>query len=273
MDKINFENLPSTNTPLTAERLNQMQTNIDTQKAESTIVSDAYDSTQTYDVGDYCIYNNALYKCTTAISTAEEFNSVHWIAVKVSDELNNKLDKVINVTTAGTSCNDYLDDGIYWFGTAEVLPSDSPVNGIYGWLEVIAGQGVIRQIWHRSGSINSTNMFQTYVRIKLGGSWSSWGKYVTRNEIDELEIDSDKVSGGTTWSKTLSNGTYLIVLTRTNGATSAGLYIANINNYSFLTTVSAYYGGAGVELTLSDKTVSITPNAVMTATVVKLTGR
>lgn len=92
MDKINFENLPSTNTPLTAERLNEMQTNIDTQKAESTIVSDAYDPTQTYAVGDYCIYNNTLYRCNTAITTAEAWNSAHWTATSIASELENRLE-------------------------------------------------------------------------------------------------------------------------------------------------------------------------------------
>lgn len=41
MDKINFENLPSTNTPVSAENLNLLQTNVDNAKIEKTInVSD-----------------------------------------------------------------------------------------------------------------------------------------------------------------------------------------------------------------------------------------
>jgi len=57
-------------------------------KAEiQTPISDQYDTTKTYDVGDYCIYNNTLYKCTTEISTAEEFDSSHWTVVNVSEEL------------------------------------------------------------------------------------------------------------------------------------------------------------------------------------------
>lgn len=38
MDKINFENLPSTNTPLNATNLNQVQTNVDNAKLEKTVV-------------------------------------------------------------------------------------------------------------------------------------------------------------------------------------------------------------------------------------------
>lgn len=38
MQKINFENLPSTNTPLNASNLNQVQTNVDNAKLEKTVV-------------------------------------------------------------------------------------------------------------------------------------------------------------------------------------------------------------------------------------------
>ena len=37
-----------------------------------------YDSTKTYSVGDLTRYNNALYRCKTAITTPEAFNSSHW---------------------------------------------------------------------------------------------------------------------------------------------------------------------------------------------------
>lgn len=51
------------------------------------MISDEYDSTKTYAKGDYCIYNNTLYKCKTAISTPEEWNASHWDATIVTDEL------------------------------------------------------------------------------------------------------------------------------------------------------------------------------------------
>ena len=93
MEKIDFKNYPDTNTPITAERLNQMQTNIDDAKLEKTAVSDIYSTSSTYAVGDYCIYGNTLYKCTTAISTAEAWNSGHWTAVSVADEINARVKK------------------------------------------------------------------------------------------------------------------------------------------------------------------------------------
>lgn len=50
-------------------------------------IADAYDNTTTYNEGDYCIYNNILYKCLVDITVAEEWNSSHWVATLVTDEL------------------------------------------------------------------------------------------------------------------------------------------------------------------------------------------
>lgn len=41
-------------------------------------IADAYDSTQTYDVGDVVMYEGLLYKCITAISVAEAWDSAKW---------------------------------------------------------------------------------------------------------------------------------------------------------------------------------------------------
>jgi hypothetical protein len=54
---------------------------------------DAYDDTSTYSVGDLCIYNNALYKCTTAITTAEAWSASHWTATSIADEIGTKVSK------------------------------------------------------------------------------------------------------------------------------------------------------------------------------------
>lgn len=122
MDKITFENLPSTNTPINADNLNDLQDNVD----------------------------------------------------------NAKLDKTIIITATATSCNDYKDDGVYWFGTADTRPTDSPEASTYGWLQVIPDDGAnVRQIWHRSAAINGTNEFKTFVRKYSANTdtWSNWKQY------------------------------------------------------------------------------------------------
>lgn len=47
----------------------------------------AYDSTSTYAVGDLVSYGGVLYRCKTAISTAEEWNSSHWETTTIASEV------------------------------------------------------------------------------------------------------------------------------------------------------------------------------------------
>jgi hypothetical protein len=48
-------------------------------------LADAYDSTSTYNVGDYVIYNNILYRCITAITVPESFDGTHWARTTVEE--------------------------------------------------------------------------------------------------------------------------------------------------------------------------------------------
>lgn len=51
----------------------------------ATSVADRYDASDTYDVGDYCVYSGQLYRCSTAIPTAEEWDEDHWTAVTLTE--------------------------------------------------------------------------------------------------------------------------------------------------------------------------------------------
>lgn len=51
------------------------------------IIAPAYSTSSTYKVGNYCIYNGYLYRCTTAITTAEEWTAAHWVSVKLGDDV------------------------------------------------------------------------------------------------------------------------------------------------------------------------------------------
>jgi Ca2+-binding RTX toxin-like protein len=53
--------------------------------SNSTNFASEYSPSATYAVGDYCTYQNVLYKCTTAIATPEAWNSAHWTIAKVMD--------------------------------------------------------------------------------------------------------------------------------------------------------------------------------------------
>ena len=50
------------------------------------VISDAYDSTATSNTGDYCIYNDVLYKCNTD-NTTGTWDAQYWDATSVAEEL------------------------------------------------------------------------------------------------------------------------------------------------------------------------------------------
>ena len=50
-------------------------------------LADEYDSTSTYAVDDFVMYESALYKCVTAVSSAEAFDPTKWTQVVVTDEM------------------------------------------------------------------------------------------------------------------------------------------------------------------------------------------
>lgn len=66
------------------------------------IGADAYDDTATYAVGDLCIYNNTLYKCTTAIPVAEAWNANHWAQTSIADEISKLTEMTVSVKSGQT---------------------------------------------------------------------------------------------------------------------------------------------------------------------------
>lgn len=63
------------------------------------MIASVYDASSTYAVGDYAIYQNNLYRCISAIETAEDFTASHWEQVRAS-EVNNEDDiEIMNVSS------------------------------------------------------------------------------------------------------------------------------------------------------------------------------
>lgn len=93
------------------------------EKANESIVSDAWQTGKTYTVGTYCIYNNNLFKAAVQ-TTAEPGNGSDWVQCNVTNELvaqsntlnnayvkeyfNSKLDKARPVTYPVVSTGGYL---------------------------------------------------------------------------------------------------------------------------------------------------------------------
>lgn len=93
-----------------------------------------YSSSATYDVNDYCIYNSQSYICISAITTAEAWNSSHWVT---------------------TSEERPMEDIVYvYIGNHGNLPSGKPFYDMRVWL----GSG-----WYVTGNNTDDSCVKTTV--------------------------------------------------------------------------------------------------------------
>ena len=56
-----------------------------------------YDSASTYNIGSYVLFQDTLYKCTTAITTGEAFDPTKWLAIKATDEIAHSILSTISI--------------------------------------------------------------------------------------------------------------------------------------------------------------------------------
>ena len=69
----------------------------------ATNIAARYSASTTYAVGAHCIYNNLLFKCTTAITVAEAWNATKWTLTTVSNEYATKTSLGTQVAVQSTA--------------------------------------------------------------------------------------------------------------------------------------------------------------------------
>lgn len=65
--------------------------------------ADEYSASATYAVGEYCRYDGDFWRCTTAITTAEAWNSAHWQKTTIGEEIESLKDDLSNKVLYFTS--------------------------------------------------------------------------------------------------------------------------------------------------------------------------
>ena len=98
-------------------------------------IAAAYSSSSTYKVGDYCIHDGALYRCTTAITTAEAWTAGHWTAAKLGPDLSD-LKSAIDASVVLQDFTPTLRKGKYWKfadGTSANSVKFASTYSIYGY--------------------------------------------------------------------------------------------------------------------------------------------
>lgn len=117
-------------------------------------IANVYDSTATYDVGDYAINANTLYKCTTAIAVGETFDSSKWTSVKVMDEM----------PSGGGGSVDA--DDVSYSNTSSGLTATNVQDAI----DELAGSGTGAEVQRGSLTIGETSVTLTFTDVTIGSN-------------------------------------------------------------------------------------------------------
>lgn len=209
-NKIIWQDLPNETTPLNADNLNLL--------VQDMMMSDEYDPTSTYTVGSYCIYQNTLYKCTTEIATAEEFNAGHWTETTISNEITAMQSDVTNIesdvanlenktqlattTTAGLmSATDKAKlDNVHGFTSIDNITFNTTATNKTGGYFIIGKIMVLNLRFTTSASVASgntviTNLPKTKCGIQLV---SNTGAFTTIAGSTKTEINTiNSITSGT----------------------------------------------------------------------------
>lgn len=113
-----------------------------TAAAVSSHTAEVYDSTKTYAVGDYVVYDGALYKCTTAVTTAEEWTAAHWTETTVGEELTdlqNQLDEAerqidaVSIKDTASGAIASFSDGSDGLPVKSCVVQIEPIQDLHGY--------------------------------------------------------------------------------------------------------------------------------------------
>ena len=128
----------------------------------------AYSDSSAYAVGDLCIYQGVLYRCTTAIGgSGEAWNASHWTQVSIAELL---LSAIFMSKQNVANANADLDNGIYYATSA----TQNVPNGYGLLLNLKSGGSAARRfqlcfastdMWYRFGQVNNNVL-----------TWNGWMK-------------------------------------------------------------------------------------------------
>lgn len=177
-------------TPIDETNLNKIESGI--KNNDINIGEENYDNTKTYEVGDIVRYNEKIYKCITAITTAENFDISKWEQTNIVEIVQSEKSKIYELIEAistpivgegeNITLNDTAEKRFENFdieGNSEQEASPSPDypsevescgdNGSIN--EVICNKNLVVEIqkgyWNNTGGFDSDNNFCSSKQIKV----------------------------------------------------------------------------------------------------------
>lgn len=222
--------------------------------------ADEYDNTATYDVGDVVIYAGNLYKCETAVTTAETFDPTKWTQGKAADFFaggGGDAPEISGVFSNGglRLMNGKILNGFY-SGNSAYYPKTAEGNKpVYNMSRNFKIHLKVKctQLMGRSQVLigNSNNFFYLpSIEFQSSGAaallWAGWSvngsAWTTGQTIEKSEIAYDPDAwylidyewNGTTWKIIVSDGINTVTKSNTVSAfyqTSSGdTELGTVNN-------------------------------------------
>lgn len=83
------------------------------QLALAGIIASNFSTSSTYEIGDYVLYNHTLYRCTTAISSAGDWDSSKWTVAKTQDIFSGSAPGLVPAAESGDADKVLKGDGTW----------------------------------------------------------------------------------------------------------------------------------------------------------------
>ena len=167
-------------------------------------------SQRAWDLGEYCRYSSAIYRCTTAITTPEVWDSTHWEETTIGEELKN----ITDITGDGD-----LDSG---FTATDLTGAANELKTDVGDLEDITGDGSLSgftatDLTGAANELKNTlNSFEEEMVIVVNGSQAAM--QIANQQL--VLLKNSTVSGKT-------DGLYRATQLIPQGTTITAAYLSN----------------------------------------------
>lgn len=166
--------------------------------------ADEYSDSQTYTVGEYCRYDGDFWRCTTAISTAEAWNSAHWQKTTIGEEFQNYLPLTAGSGKPLTGNLTIQDNPIYIKNTSADVSAQSDTQN-RSWNIICSDKNDVASAVFDSYFRGSDG----YVYAEMQGRRQVNGSNVTNYLRLGVQADGTRqvsVSNGAAWREALGLG-------------------------------------------------------------------
>lgn len=240
----------------------------------------AYSTEATYEIGDYCTRSGHLYRCVTAINTAESWTSGHWVQVDYGSEtqdVQTQLNFKVNRAYGGTTTGSYLTltAGSTWNANSGTIQGNAPKRARTAQMvytpdmdSLTLKNGYTAHVWGNnagvgaafstvsewSASVSLRNFAYKYLYIAVHRTddaditGDSLGDVLTLNRSSEMIPYLTKYDCVAPYGVRVTSSNYSTVLPDLNGATACGVY--NLFGCADLITNTPYGGSQSKSATL-----------------------